>query len=178
MTPTNLDALFDGFTDSAFRLEVLPTYAVGGAEAERIAAHREGRPRPERSVRTSPWLARIACTTARDGRTWMRLRVVDDPLTDYQHYQLESYRESQAAGEQVRLVRRDALPPDADVVDFWLFDMGTEHARAVELHYTPHGAFERFESLDHAQVAKRAIWARDLFDTAEPLNAFLAHVGV
>lgn len=178
MTPTNLDALFDGFTDSAFRLEALPAYAVGGAEAERIEAHREGRPRPERSVRTSPWLARIACTTARDGRTWMRLRVVDDPLTEYQRYQLESYRESQAAGEQIRLVRRDALPPDADFVDYWLFDRETEHARAVELHYTPRGAFERFESLDHDEVARREIWASELFAIAEPLNDFLAHVGV
>lgn len=178
MTPTNLDALFDSFTDSAFRLEALPAYAVGGAEAERIAAHREGRPRPERSVRTSPWLARIACATVRDGRTWERLRVVDDPLTEYQRYQLESYRESQAAGEQIRLVRRDALPPDADVVDYWLFDRGTAHVCGVELHYTPHGAFERFEHLDHAQVARREIWARDLFATAEPLNVFLARVGV
>ena len=55
----DLGACFDLFERSAFRLETLPVYAVA-AEDERLRAFRLGLPRPERSVRTSPWLARIA----------------------------------------------------------------------------------------------------------------------
>ena len=56
----DLNACFDLFERTAERLEALPAYAVGGAEEERLRAFRLGLPRPERSVRTSPWLARIA----------------------------------------------------------------------------------------------------------------------
>ncbi len=57
MTPEEFNAAFDSFRSSAFRLECLQAYAVS-AEDARLRAFREGLPRPERSVRTSPWLGR------------------------------------------------------------------------------------------------------------------------
>jgi hypothetical protein len=103
---TEFGARFDEFRHTAVRLEALPGYRVGGREAERIAAWREGRPRPERSVRTDPWLARIAMTTLASGRGWERVRVFDDPPTAYQRQQIESYREAQAAGDRVVIASR------------------------------------------------------------------------
>jgi len=92
----DLNACFDLFERTAERLEVLPAYAVGGAEEDRLRAFRLGLPRPERSVRTSPWLARIARPTA-TGKSWRRIRVLGWPLTEYQRYQLAGYQESAAA---------------------------------------------------------------------------------
>lgn len=174
MTPETFDALFDQFHSTAFRLEKLPAYAVGGAEAERVRAFREGLPRPERSVRTSPWLARIAVSTA-GGKSWQRVRVVDDPLTDYQRYQLDSMVESQACGEEILLLDRAAVPRRADVQDFWLFDSGERGATAVYLHYTPDGAFGEFrpvEDREHLGVLHDVRWS--LARRATPLNVFLA----
>src|SRR5215469_8721254 len=75
-----LDECFDSFRHSAFHLETLPTYAVSG-EAERIQAWREGRARPERSVRTSKYLQDVARNVL-DGLERMRVRIVDHPLSE------------------------------------------------------------------------------------------------
>ena len=76
---TDLPACFDLFERSAVRIETLPAYDVP-AEAEVLRAFARGLPLPERSTRTSPWLARIAQTTAA-GKSWSRTRVTGWPLT-------------------------------------------------------------------------------------------------
>ncbi|MDQ4031077.1 MAG: endonuclease/exonuclease/phosphatase family protein [Actinomycetota bacterium] len=172
VTSAEFDTLFDSFTSTVFRLETLPAYAVGGAEDARLRAFREGLPRPERSVRTSPWLARIAASTAA-GKTWSRVRIVDQPLTEYQRCQLESYRESQAVGEQIGLVARDAAGKMD--VDFWLFDAGTPSAHAVLMHYHPDGRLDRREVVtDSDAVTALDARRRAVEKIAVPLNAFLA----
>ncbi|MGH3180513.1 MAG: DUF6879 family protein [Streptosporangiaceae bacterium] len=118
----DLAQCFDLFEVSAFRLETLRAYAVGGAEEERLRAFRLGLPRPERSARTSPWLARIAQTTAA-GKSWRRIRVLGWPLTEYERYQMTGYQESAAAGDVIRVADRSAHPQLAALNrDFWLFD--------------------------------------------------------
>lgn len=166
------DALFDGFVATVVRLETLPAYAVGGAEHDRLAAFRVGRPRPLRSVRTDPWLARIAVSTVTAGKRWTRLRVVDDLLTDYQRYQMISYQESQAAGEEIRVVPRGAVA-DAGP-DFWLFDDHT----VVLMHYHPDGRLDRRERRDDpAAVMECRERFRRVREATVPLNEFLASVG-
>jgi hypothetical protein len=137
----DLNACFDLFDRSAERLEVLPAYAVGGAEAERLHAFRLGLPRPERSVRTSPWLARIARTTAA-GKSWRRVRVLGWPLTEYQRYQLAGYQESAAAGDVIRIADRSAHPELAALDrDFWLFDADGPQPFAALMSYDDAGAY-------------------------------------
>src|SRR5215472_6361562 len=125
-----LDECFSRFRSSAFRLEALPAYAVSG-EAERIEAWRDGRARPERSVRTSGYLRDVAANVLA-GLERTRVRIVDHPLSEYCRYQMAGYIESAAAGEQIRIVVRNGgseqSTPGLDSVvnDFWFFDMGTE----------------------------------------------------
>ena len=169
-----LGTLFDEFAHTAFRYESLPAYDVGGEEAERLRAWREGRPRPERSVRTSPWLARIAVSTVA-GKRWSRVSVLDDPLSDYQLFSLVAYVESQAAGDEMRVIARAHLPPAAaGSPDFWLFDRGFPTARAALMRYTDAGAFLDVDlvtsgaGLDRAEAAAAALVAGSV-----PLNDFL-----
>lgn len=115
MTPEDFDALFDTFTHTAYRLECLPTYAVPAEDAT-VQAFREGTARPERSVRTSPWMRRIAVSTAA-GKSWSRTRVIDTPLTEYQQISLPAYVESQAVGEQIAVAERDDVGDLGP--DFW-----------------------------------------------------------
>lgn len=176
LTAQEFDALFDDFTSTVFRLEALPRYAIGGAEAERIAAFEHGLPRPLRSVRTDPWLARIATSTITAGKSWSRLRVVDDPMTDYQRYQLESQREAQAVGEEVLLVRRADVGFDPGP-DFWLFDERDPlRAHAVLMHYDADGRIERRELIDGDMCESRQLWRvkKLALRHAVPLNSFLA----
>jgi hypothetical protein len=169
---SEFDALFDDFEHTAFRYEGRRLYDVGGAEAERIQAWREHQPRPERSVRTSPWLRRIAVTTAA-GKDWCRVRTVDWPLPEYLRYELGGYIESQAAGDRIHMVDRNIVPDGAP--DFWLFDGGTEHARAAVMTYSADGAFEGFRLITHhAELALLDEIRTALLARATPLNVFLA----
>ncbi|MGH3844798.1 MAG: DUF6879 family protein [Pseudonocardiaceae bacterium] len=146
MTLDEFDQLFDTFDVSAFHLETHQAYAVS-EEDERLRAFREGLPRPERSVRTSPWLQRIALTTA-GGKQWSRVHVVEHPLSEYLRYQLISYVESQAVGEVIGLADRDLYPELADLgPDFWLFDRGTPRAFGVLLHFDDSGHLLDIESV-------------------------------
>jgi hypothetical protein len=176
LTGAEFDALFDNFTTSVARLEALPAYAVGGAEGERLRAFHEGLPRPLRSVRTDPWLARIAVSTVMNGKSWTRVRVVDEPMTDYQRYQMQSHRESQAVGEQVRIIHRSKA---GDVgPDFWLFDEHTDHPLAVLMHYHPDGRLDRRQLVDQpSQIAELAARMRRIDAGAVSLNEFLAASG-
>lgn len=173
MTPEDFDALFDRFHRTAFRLETLPSYDVGGAEAERIAAMRARRPIPERSVRSDPWLARIALTTVRDGKRWSRVRVMDEPLTDYQADELVAYIEAQAAGDSTSLVSRSQVPGHGP--DFWLFDAGTRDATAVVMRYDEQGRWLAAEHVtEPRQLQRLDDRRREVTAKAVPLNVFLA----
>lgn len=166
-------ALYDQFTHTAFRMECRQTYAVPAEDAS-TRAFREGLPRPERSVRTSPWLRRIAVTTAQ-GKDWSRLRLVEWPLTEYTRHELLGFVESQAAGERIMLADRAEVGYDGP--DFWLFDAGTDRARAGLLHYTDDGEIKHRELVaDPGYTA----WLTEVKDQAlrgaVPLNTFLAAV--
>jgi hypothetical protein len=145
------------------------------AEDARLKAFREGTARPERSVRTEPWLGRIAVTTVA-GKSWERVHVVDHPLSEYLRYELVGYVESQAAGERILIADRAA---DASLArlgeDFWLFDADSPDAYAVLMHYDGDGHFVGFDHTADAVVLERCRTERDIVRRhAADLNTYLA----
>lgn len=167
MTLEEFDQLFDMFEVSAFHLETHQTYAVS-EEDERLRAFRAGLPRPERSVKTTPWLRRIAVTTVA-GKRWSRVHVIEHPLTEYLRYQLIGYVESQAVGEEIRLADRAAHPDLADLgPDSWLFDAGRSGAFGVLLHFDTDGHLLGIDKVtDRAAVRelerqRQVAWAHSL----------------
>jgi len=176
LTPEELDAAFDGFATSAWRLEALQCYTVD-KEQERIRAWREGLPRPERSVRTSPWLRRVAVSTAA-GRRWGRVHVVAHPLSEYVRYQLGGYIESAAAGEEIGIADQAAHPGLAAGPDFWLFDEGTPGEFAIVMSYDDDGRWLGAERTDSPAELAQCRQAKALaLNHAIPLNAYLASIG-
>ncbi|MFC9693486.1 DUF6879 family protein [Kribbella sp. NPDC056951] len=174
MNYEEFDAHFDRFTTEVFRLENLQRYSVSGEEEE-FAAFRRGDPLPERSVRTSPWLARIAVTTI-GGKRWERVHVVDHPLSEYLRYELVGYVENQVAGEQIGIADRAA---DASLSalgeDFWLFDSESPDAYAVLMHYDEAGHFVGFDHTVDPAVLDRCRQERDIArQHAVGLNTYLA----
>ncbi len=172
MTPAQFDALFDTITSSAFRFEGLPLYAVDDEDAD-LQAWRAGAPVAERSVRTDPWLARIADQTINRGVRWSRVRHVTSPPSWYVAWEIaDGYLESQAVGEEIRLSEdRSAW----DGPDFWLFDAGTDRARGVLLHYDGRGSPSGFEPVtEAARLAELQEAAQALAAAASPLNRWIA----
>jgi hypothetical protein len=170
VTPDEFDALFDGVTRSAFRYEGLPVYAVDEEDAD-LAAWREGLPVAERSVRTDPWLARIADQTINRGVDWCRVRYAPLPLSWYLRWEIaDGYLESQAVGERILLTDQQMWSGP----DFWLFDAGTPDARGVLQRFDEHGAPVAQELVTDRAVVQTLITAADaLAEVAMPLNRWI-----
>lgn len=176
MTGPDIGANYDRFTSTAFRLETLPEYRVP-SEQDAFAEFLAGRPRPERSIRTEPFLARIALTTLTQGKSWSRVHILDLPLSDYLRYELAGYIESQAAGEQIRILDRAEHPRLGCDVDFWLFDADTDAPFAHVQDYAADGTYLGARQVTEPDELKACMRVReDVWAAAEPLNTFLARI--
>lgn len=114
------------FQHSAFRLELQPDYREPGetdlADAWLAGEHVD----PETDPGLAEWFRRIR-EHVRAGRTVERVRVHEDPPTDYQRWERWLGRWNAAAGEQIRYLTRAraheiGLLPAAGDEDWWLHD--------------------------------------------------------
>src|SRR6266536_586088 len=161
MNPEEFDAVFDAFRATAFRLETLPRYSDEEEDAE-LALFLAGKPLPERSTQTVPWLKRVADTTV-TGKRWQRVHVVSHPLTDYLRFELVGYEANVSAGEDVRIADRDAHPELAQLQrDFWLFDADTPQVFAMLMHYNTTGQLIDVERTDDPPTIERCRRERHL----------------
>lgn len=117
------------FRRSAFRLETLPEYDVP-QEAEMLARFKHGY--PVEMPDDHPWLLNVRhhCGAA---RVMQRVRIVSNPPSDYERFELSLYRHSSAAGEQIHIIEEYRRFSE----DFWLFD----NQEAYILRYDRHGKF-------------------------------------
>lgn len=177
MTPEQFDAYFDQFNESAWRLSRFQYYDSPGEEA-RIRAWREGQPRPDRSVRTSPWLRRVAVTTAA-GKRWGRAQVVQHPLSDYVLYLMRGYVESAAAGEEILIADLAADPSLATLSrDFWMFDAASPDAFALLMHYDSANRWVGAEHTSDPAILDQCRREQSIaLAHCVPLNVFLAELG-
>lgn len=168
------DAWFDRFERSTFRLETLQRYSVS-QEDEGLRAFRDGTPRPVRSVRTQPWLRRMALTSA-GGKHWQRVHIVEHPLSEYLRYELLSYAETSVVGEDIRIADRAAHPDLAGLdEDFWLFDADTDRAYALLMRYDEEGHFLDYDHTTDSDTLDRCRTQRALaLKHAIALNIYLA----
>lgn len=164
--------LLRSFAEDAFYFEAQQTYALDYEEAD-LRQFLAGEPVPPPEVDWwRPWLEQIERLTG-DGKRVSRVRVIGDPPTGYQRWQLWSLPWHQRAGEQITYMTRSraeavGLPLDCD---WWLLD----GKRVIRLDYTAEGHL-RGKTLitEPGDVARFANW-RDLAvrnaTTAEALSA-------
>jgi hypothetical protein len=172
----DLTACFDHFTATAFRLETRDAYDTPG-EDYRLAAFRAGVPRPEQSVWGTLWLGRITESTAA-GKQWSRVHIVSRPASEYVRYEIASYFEASAAGEDIRLASRDAMPALAELrTDFWLFDHETGYPFAALMRYDDSGHHLGTDVTDAPPVIARCIGQRALaVAAAQPLAEYAKQI--
>jgi hypothetical protein len=102
------------------------------------------------------------------------VHVVRLPLTDYLRYELGTYAENQAAGEDVRIAVVNDHPELADLDrDFWLLD----DELALLMDYDHDGRFLRMEPIRDAVVLRDCRRKRDLaVARSVPLDEFQARI--
>ncbi|MFK3984458.1 DUF6879 family protein [Micromonospora sp. NPDC050397] len=123
LTGDDFNNLFRYFTDTAFRLEVQPVYTVAD-EQQSLEEFLAGEPRPVTDFPFyAAWLDKIHAATTQ-GKRVERVRVLEEPPTDYQRWEMWSGQYNIAAGEVIRYIPRSrgtsiGLPIKDD---WWLFD--------------------------------------------------------
>jgi hypothetical protein len=99
------------------------------------------------------WLGMIREATAA-GRRFSRVRVVSIPLTDYSRFGLFCSEHTNAAGEDIRYLRRDAAA-DLPDYDYWLFDS----RKLVRMHFDEEENFLGGELIeDPAVIVQHNYW--------------------
>jgi hypothetical protein len=106
------------------------------------------------------------------GRPFRRVRVMDEPLTDYNRFMIWTARRNVAAGESIRfLAMADANKLDLPDHDFWVFDS----SRLVELRFTDDGRPLGHDLITDAEiVARHEEWINRAFAAATPYVDYLA----
>jgi hypothetical protein len=165
-----LGRLFETFTASAFRLETLAAYSVP-EEAESLRCWREGKP-PPAWQKEREWLTLVREAT-RAGKAMQRVRVVQQPLSDYVRMELDwGYPDNIAAGEEIHILEvKDASgAPDLLDHDYWLFD----DRIAVRMDYTVDGSFIRPVAVSDLARYRRCRAAA--MRLAVPFSEYRAHI--
>ncbi|MCS0602537.1 hypothetical protein NX794_15140 [Streptomyces sp. LP11] len=158
---------FDGYERSAWRFEAQPTYTMP-REAGSIARFLRGEPKP--ADHNARWHERVRGFVA-SGRTIGRVRIVRQPLTDYQRYQFAwGIPGNIAAGEDIRVldVTRDDHGLPLSGTDWWMFD----EARIVHLHFRSDGTLRDREPFT-GDIAPYLEWQRLALAHAVPFAEYV-----
>ncbi|MBT2403780.1 MULTISPECIES: DUF6879 family protein [unclassified Streptomyces] len=145
---------FDSFTHDAWRFEAQPTYTMP-QETENVARFLRGEGKPvDHNAR---WHGRVRNYLS-SGRRIGRVRIVRQPLTDYQRYQFAwGIPGNIEAGEDIRIL--DVTSHDYGFplgqTDWWMFD----DARIVHLNFRPDGTQLGRETFD-GDIAPYREWKR------------------
>ncbi|MEU1604369.1 DUF6879 family protein [Micromonospora matsumotoense] len=171
--PATFQRLFEDFHHAAFKLEVRRSYGVP-SEDEPFQVFLAGRDPGVGWLRS--WLDLMRAETAK-GKRVERVRVVDEPPSDYLRFEMSVTPHNIAAGEDIRyLARRRATELALPQYDFWLFDSQL----VAFLHFTDDDQFVGFsttedpaEVLKHCQCRDRA-WTRATPFSAPPATVAAA----
>lgn len=127
------EAQWDSFERSAFRLETLPEYRVE-SERGRMELFLSGAPKPPGYG--AGWHERLREYRA-DAKSVQRVRIVRQPLTDYQRRQFAwAYPGNSEAGEEIRVLDLSTTTdPGLPSYDFWMFD----DQIVIHMHYADDG---------------------------------------
>lgn len=158
---------FDSFKHEAFRLEMLPSYGVASEDDELQDFLTTGQLAiPD----DDQWLVRVRHFRA-TGRWVGRVRVLQQPLTDYLRYEFAVYSHTVRAGEDVRILDVSGqIDLGLPSCDFWLFD----EARVVRMDYDTDGRQLGREWLTEADPAPYVAWKRLALERAVPFQDYQA----
>jgi hypothetical protein len=145
-------ALFTGFLHTAYRFEQMQAYDVG---YENLSYRRYLAGEPASDPAQDEWTGMVR-DAVRTGKTFQRVHLVSEPLTDYLRYEIAVwYPLSTGAGEDIRILPTPLPGVSLPEWDYWLFD--SRHLWIME--YDSAGRFLGIEEVtDPGQIVKHAYW--------------------
>jgi Family of unknown function (DUF6879) len=155
-------ALLRAFEHTAFRLELQPVY-LEPSEHDTVARFLAGEPEPPTEVEgLRAWFGQVADLT-KQGKRIDRVRVHEDPPTDYQRWERWIGRWNTEAGETIRYITRHrahevGLLPAAGTRDWWLLDS----SRLVVMTFDEEGHRIQNELITDPTIVVQACAWRDL----------------
>jgi hypothetical protein len=162
LTQAEFSAALRTFDHTAFRLELQPAYREP-TEQETVAKFLAGEPESPTEVAVlRAWFDQVSELTSL-GKRIERVRVHDDPPTDYQRWERWIGSWNIAAGETIRYLTRPhaheiGLLPAAGTQDWWLLDSN----RLIVMRFDDIGRRIHNELVtDSATVVQACAW-RDL----------------
>lgn len=149
-----------GYEVSAFRLEQQPAYDVT-YESAYLGAFLAGRLEESLDIPSLSEFLTVVAARAADGHRMVRVRVRDDPPTDYQRWlDFVARRRNIPGGEVIRYASR----PDAEAAgfnatqgDWWLLD----ESRVIDLQFDDDNTLTAAWLTDEADRVAEAIVLRD-----------------
>ncbi len=160
---------FTDFRYTAFRLETLQNYSVGGEKDPFKRFMSDGF--QGFSAAVYEWGDEIRAGIAA-GRRYSRVHVVTEPLSDYLRFECAcGYRLSVTAGEDIRIlpVQEGDWPDGIPRLDYWLFD---SH-RLLKMNYGPDGALLTPELVDDPeQIVAANLWRDRAMHLSVPFTEY------
>lgn len=162
LTATGFVEAVHSFEHTAFRLELQRAYRETG-ELETVARFLSGDPEPPTEVEgLRLWFEQVTQHT-NAGKRIERVRVQEDPPTDYQRWERWIDAWNIEAGETMRYLTRHrafeiGLLPAAGNVDWWLLDSN----RLILMHFDEHGNRIHNELETDPKIVVQACTWRDL----------------
>lgn len=149
---------------TALRFEQQPVYYVG-YEREQLERFLKGEPEPPtKNADLNDWYELVRSHVSA-GQALRRVRIFEEPPTDYQRWILWLDKWNKQAGESIDYLPRPAaleggVLPDAGAEDWWLFD----DERLIVMGYDSEGRRNRLEMLvDEPDVEHaRQLWAKSI----------------
>ncbi|MFV2011261.1 MULTISPECIES: DUF6879 family protein [unclassified Micromonospora] len=153
--PDAFQKLFLGFEHVAFKFEVRRSY---GVQAEDLPFQDFLAGRDPGIEWLRGWLDLMASQTS-TGKRVERVRVVDDPPSDYLRFEISITPYNLAVGEDIRYIDRDVADAlDLPHHDFWLFDS----RKLAVLHFGDDDTFLGFEAVDGVDDILQHCYWRDV----------------
>ena len=144
------------FKKSAWRFEQQPTYDVG-YERQQYDDFLAGHPLPPtENPELGAWMIQVKNQTSA-GKTVGRVRVVDEPITDYQRWMKWMDRWNREAGETIDYLTRQrarevGILPAAGKPDWWFFDDNL----LMVMHFDERGVRVKVELVNDGPDLERA----------------------
>jgi hypothetical protein len=160
ITEPEFDELLRSFKRTAFRLETRYRYALGYERAD-YDDFLDGTPvAPPQVNWWRPWLDQIKRLTA-EGKKISRVRVLDEPPSNYQRWELWAAPWHAEAGEEIRYIPRSRYDRQVDLPtehDWWLLD----DERVILMWFTEDDEIDHKVLMDDPGVVARYLRWRDL----------------
>ncbi|TCO56872.1 DUF6879 family protein [Actinocrispum wychmicini] len=144
-------ALFDGYQRTAWRFEAQPVYTMPDERAS-FTRFLAGEPKP--SGHNEDWHLTVRSYVTL-GKKIGRVRIVRQPLTDYQRYQLAwGIPGNIDAGEDIRILDVTGGDLGLPTQDFWMFD----ESIVVHLNFNTDGTFRERDRVDSSNLSTYLAW--------------------